>query len=148
MFDYFRIYLLNRRISDSRCTDWAYREFVPQRTKYRHWKLIYHASLLLYKKNVRKFERKARCFQDAMNYETCAWFAANIERRLQRVLGSKWNEVRDESGWIAMLKRGFHNEPPEHADVAKGEGKNKRRKNKVKIDQDRESARKIREARF
>lgn len=47
-----------------------------------------------------------------------------------------------------MLKRGFHNEPPEHADVAKGEGKNERRKNKVKIDQDRESARKIREARF
>lgn len=47
-----------------------------------------------------------------------------------------------------MLKRGFHNEPHEHANVAKGEGKNERRENKVKIDQDRESALKIREARF
>lgn len=47
-----------------------------------------------------------------------------------------------------MLKRGFHNEPHEHADVAKGEGKNERRRNKVKIDQDRESALEIREARF
>lgn len=47
-----------------------------------------------------------------------------------------------------MLKRGFHNEPHERADVAKGEGKNERRKNKVKIDQNRESALEIREARF
>lgn len=37
ILDHLRIYLLTRRISDSRCTDWACQKSVSQRTKIKLW---------------------------------------------------------------------------------------------------------------